>query len=203
MLDVLLKALVNQGQQDVVQNPQIPNELNQKVIGEAGSSIVNSLQGMLASGGMTQIMRLFAGGGSGQGQLGNLAGMLSNPLVQQMIQSFTGKVTQQYNLSPAAAQQVGSSLIPQVLQSLTQRVNDPNDPAIDLNGIMQSLTGGQSGGFNFNDLASRFSGVQGDVNGDGVVDMQDMIASVTGAAKSQQQQSAGNPIMDMISQMMK
>jgi hypothetical protein len=33
--------------------------------------------------------------------------------------------------------------------------------------------------------------------------MQDMIASVTGAARSQQQQPAGNPIMDMISQMMK
>lgn len=203
MLDQLLKVLVSQGQQTVVQNQAIPDQYNKQVIGEAGSSIVNSLQGMLANGGLTQIMRLFAGNGGGQGQLAGITGMLSNPLVQQMIQSFTGKITQQYNLSPTAAQQVGTTLIPQVLQSLTQQVNDPNDPSIDVNGIMQSLTGGQAGGFNFNDLASKLAGgVTGDVNGDGVVDMQDIIASVSGAAKNQQQ-AGGNPIMDMISQFMK
>jgi hypothetical protein len=203
MLDQLLKVLVSQGQQTVVQNQDIPNQYNQQVIGEAGNSIMNGLQGMLANGGLTQIMRLFAGNGGGQGQLAGITGMLSNPLVQQMIQSFTGKITQQYNLSPTAAQHVGASLIPQVLQSLTQQVNDPNDPSIDVNGIMQSLTGGQAGGFNFNDLASKIAGgVSGDVNGDGVVDMQDMIASVSGAAKNQQQ-AGGNPIMDMISQFMK
>lgn len=204
MLDQLLKTLISQGEQDVVQNPAIPNEYNQQVLGEAGNSIIGGLQGMLANGGLTQIMRLFSSGGNNQqSQAGGIAGLLSNPMVQNIIQSFTGKLTGQYNLSPVAAQQVGNSLIPAVLQRFSQQVSDPNDKSVDFNSVIQSLTGGQAGGTNFNDLAARFSNVGGDVDGDGDVDLQDIIASVSGAARNNQQASGGNGIMDMISSFMK
>ena len=204
MLEQLLRTLVNQGQQTVVENPQIPNDLNRQVIGEAGGAIMNVLQGMMANGGLAQIMRLFAAGG--QGQAAGLAGMLSNPMVQQMIQSFTGKLTNQYRLSPDAAQQVGQSLIPSVLQNFTNQVSDPNDPSIDLNGIMRTLAGGQAGGFDFNSLASRFAGPSQEPENDS--QLQDLFASLTGAARSrqeqqQQQPASGDPIMDMLSQLMK
>ena len=204
MLDQLLKTLVSQGQQHVVQNPAIPNEYNQQVLGEAGNSIINGLQGMLANGGLTQIMNLFTGGGSvQQNQAGGLSGLLSNPMVQNIVQSFTGKLTQQFNLNPAAAQQVGNSLIPEVLQKFSQQVKDPNDSSVDFNSVIHALTGGQTGGTNFNDLASRFSNLGGaDVDGDGDTDLQDIIASVSGAARSQQQ-TGGNGIMDMISGLLK
>jgi hypothetical protein len=204
MLEQLLRTLVNQGQQTVVENPQIPNDLNRQVIGEAGGAIMNVLQGMMANGGLAQIMRLFAAGG--QGQAAGLAGMLSNPMVQQMIQSFTGKLTNQYRLSPDAAQQVGQSLIPSVLQNFTNQVSDPSDPSIDLNGIMRTLAGGQAGGFDFNSLASRFAGPSQEPENDS--QLQDLFASLTGAARSrqeqqQQQPASGDPIMDMLSQLMK
>ena len=204
MLEQLLRTLVNQGQQTVVENPQIPNDLNRQVIGEAGGAIMNVLQGMMANGGLSQIMRLFAAGG--QGQAAGLAGMLSNPMVQQMIQSFTGRLTNQYRLSPDAAQQVGQSLIPSVLQNFTRQVSDPSDPSIDLNGIMRTLAGGQAGGFDFNSLASRFTGQSQEPENDS--QLQDLFASLTGAARSrqeqqQQQPSSGDPIMDMLSQLMK
>jgi hypothetical protein len=203
MLDQLLKTLVSQGQEQVIQNPAIPNEYNQQVLGEAGNSIVSGMQGMLANGGLSQIMGLLSGSGATQQNQGaGLAGLLSNPMVQNIVQSFTGKITQQYNINPAAAAQVGNSLIPQVLQSLTQRVNDPADSSIDFNSVIQSLTGGQAGSTNFNDLASRFSSVGGDVDGDGDADLQDIIASVSGAARNQQQTSGGG-IMDMISGLLK
>lgn len=203
MLDQLLKTLISQGQEQVIQNPAIPNEYNQQVLGEAGNSIVSGLQGMLANGGLSQIMHLFSGGGSGpQTQAGGMAGLLTNPIVQNIVQSFTGRLTQQYNVNPAAAQQVGNSLIPQVLQSLSQRVNDPGDSSIDFNSVIQSLTGGQAGNTNFNDLAARFGNTGGDVDGDGDTDLQDIIASVSGAARSQQQASGGG-IMDMISGLLK
>jgi hypothetical protein len=203
MLDQLLKTLISQGQEQVIQNPAIPNEYNQQVLGEAGNSIVSGLQGMLANGGLSQIMHLFSGGGSGQQtQAGGIAGLLTNPIVQNIVQSFTGRLTQQYNVNPAAAQQVGNSLIPQVLQSLSQRVNDPGDSSIDFNSVIQSLTGGQAGNTNFNDLAARFGNAGGDVDGDGDTDLQDIIASVSGAARSQQQASGGG-IMDMISGLLK
>jgi hypothetical protein len=132
--------------------------------------------------------------------------MLSNPMVQQMIQSFTGKLTNQYRLSPDAAQQVGQSLIPGVLQNFTNQVSDPNDPSIDLNGIMRTLAGGQAGGFDFNSLASRFAGPSQEPENDS--QLQDLFASLTGAARSrqeqqQQQPASGDPIMDMLSQLMK
>lgn len=204
MLDQLLKTLVSQGQEQVIQNPAIPNEYNQQVLGEAGNSIVSGLQGMLANGGLSQIMSLLSGSGSSQQNQGSgLAGLLSNPMVQNIVQSFTGKLTQQYNINPAAAAQVGNSLIPQVLQNLTQRVNDPADSSIDFNSVIQSLTGGQAGATNFNDLAARFSSVGGDVDGDGDTDLQDIIASVSGAARTQQQSGGSGGIMDMISGLLK
>jgi hypothetical protein len=203
MLDQLLKTLVNQGQQHVIQNPEIPNEYNQQVLGEAGNSIFSGLQGMLANGGLSQIMNLLSGGGSAQqNQAGGISSLLTNPMVQNIIQSFTGKLTQQYNLSPAAAQNVGNSLIPDVLQKFSQQVSDPNDSSVDFNSVIQSLTGGQAGGTNFNDLASRFSNIGGDTDGDGDTDLQDIIASVSGGARSQQQ-SGGGGIMDMISGLLK
>ena len=203
MLDQLLKTLVSQGQQHVVQNPDIPNEYNQQVLGEAGNSIVNGLQGMLANGGLSQIMNLLSGGGSSQqNQAGGISSLLTNPMVQNIIQSFTGRLTQQYNLSPAVAQNVGNSLIPDVLQRFSHQVNDPNDSSVDFNSVIQSLTGGQAGGTNFNDLASRFSNIGGDTDGDGDTDLQDIIASVSGGARTQQASGSGG-IMDMISGLLK
>jgi hypothetical protein len=204
MIEQLLKTLVSQGQQHVIQNPEIPNEYNQQVLGEAGNSIMSGLQGMLANGGLSQIMHLFTGAGSTQqSQAGGISSMLSNPMVMNIVQSFTGKLTQQFNLNPAAAQQVGNSLIPEVLQKFTQQVNDPNDKSVDINSVIQSLTGGQAAGTNFNDLASRFGNMGGDVDGDGDTDLQDIIASVSGAARTNQQTNSGNGIMDMISGLLK
>jgi len=202
MLDQLLKTLVSQGQSQVIDNPEIPNELNQQVIGEAGRSIFDGLQGALAGGGLSQIMNMFTGG-SQQGQGSGLMGLISNPLVQNIIQSFAGRLTSQYNLSPATASQLGSQLIPGVLGRLSQQVSDPNDSSVDINSVIQSLTGGQLGGTNFNDLAGRFTGrgAGGDVDGDGDVDLQDIIASVSGAASTQR--NAGTGIMDMIGQLMR
>jgi hypothetical protein len=202
MLDQLLKTLISQGQSQVIDNPEIPNELNQQVIGEAGRSIVDGLQGALAGGGLSQIMNMFTGG-SQQGQGSGLMGLISNPLVQNIIQSFAGRLTSQYNLNPATASQLGSQLIPGVLGRLSQQVSDPNDSSMDINSVIQSLTGGQLGGTNFNDLAGRFAGrgAAGDVDGDGDVDLQDIIASVSGAAGAQRNASSG--IMDMIGQFMR
>jgi hypothetical protein len=203
MLDQLLKTIISQGQQQVVENPAIPNELKQQVIGEAGKSIFDGLQGALAGGGLAQIMQLFTGGQHSQG--GGLASMLSNPLVQNIVQSFTGRLISHFKLSPDAATQVGNQLIPDVLSRFSQQVSDPNDSSIDINGVIQSLTGGQAGGFDFGSLASRFAsgGIGKDADGDGDVDLQDIIASVSGAASNARGNSGGGGIMDMIGQLMR
>jgi len=188
MLEQLMDLIKQQGEESVVRNPAIPNEQNSQVLGEAGNSIINGLQGALAGGGLSQVMKLF-GGGSG-------AGIMDNPIVQNIVQSFTGKLTNQFNVSPAQAVQVSSSLIPQVLQGLTGKVADANDSSLDINSVMQSLTGGQTSGINFQDLLQKFQGAGGDVDGDGDSDLQDIIARVSGGAN--QSAGSGGGLADMV-----
>jgi hypothetical protein len=190
MLEQLLDLIKQQGEETVVRNPAIPNEQNSQVLSDAGSSIMNGLQGALAGGGLNQVMKLFSGGGSGGSSI------LNNPLVQNIVQSFTGQLTNRFQVNPAQAAQVSSNLIPQVLQQFTGKVADPNDSSIDINSVMQSLTGGQTSGINFQNLLQKFQGAGGDVDGDGDTDLQDIIARVSGGARQSAGSSGG--IADMM-----
>lgn len=194
MLDQLLNLIQQNGQQAVVNNPAIPNQYNDQVLNEAGSSIMSGLQQALAGGGLTQVMKMFSQGGSG----GGLASLLSNPAVQGIMQQFTGKLTNQFNIAPDQASQVSESLIPSVLQGFAGKVTDPNDTSLDINGVMQQLTGGNAGGIDFQGLLSKFQGAGGDVDGDGDADLQDIIARVSGGA-----QSGGGGVMDLMKNLFK
>jgi hypothetical protein len=175
MLDQLIDLVRQSGQEQVVNNPAIPNEYNDRVMNEAGSSIMDGLQQAIGGGGgLSSLMKMFGQGGSG-----GLGSLLSNPMVQGMISQFTGKLTSQFNVDPSQASQVSAGLIPQVLQGLAGRVNDPADTSIDINSVMASLTGGRSGGVDFGGLLQKFS-AGGDADGDGDVDLQDIMAKISG-----------------------
>jgi hypothetical protein len=189
MLDQLMNLLQEKGQQDVVNNPAIPNEYNNEVLGEAGNAITSGLQQALAGGGLSQIMKMFGQGGAGGG---GIASLMSNPMVQNMIQSFTGKLTNQFNVNPAQAQQVSANLIPEVLSGFAGKVTDQNDSSIDINSVMQSLTGGNAGGIDFQGVLSKFQGQGGDADGDGDVDLNDIMAKITGGG------GQGGGLMDLV-----
>jgi hypothetical protein len=191
MLDQLLNLIQQQGHQTVVENPAIPNEYNSEVLGEAGNSIMSGLQQALAGGGLNQVMNMFSQGGA-QGGAGSL---LNNPMVQGIIQQFTGTLTNQFSVSPDHASQVSQGLIPQVLSSFAGKVADPNDQSVDINGVMQSLLGGNASGIDFQGLLSKFQGAGGDVDGDGDADLQDIMARISG--------SGGGGLMDMVKGMFK
>ncbi|HEX5667861.1 MAG TPA: hypothetical protein VFX73_03595 [Chitinophagaceae bacterium] len=197
MLDQLLNLIQQQGQQAVVNNPAVPNEYNNEVLGEAGNSIMSGLQQALAGGGLSQVMNMFSQGGSSGGGIGSL---LNNPMVQGIISQFTGSLTNRFNVDPSQAAGISQSLIPQVLSSFAGKVADPNDSSIDINGVMQSLTGGNTSGIDFQGLLSKFQGAGGDFDGDGDVDLQDIIARVSGGAS---QSGGAGGLMDMIKGFMK
>jgi hypothetical protein len=110
----LMSIIRQAGQQQVVNNPAIPNEYNDQVMNEAGSSIVGGLQQALSGGGLAQIMKLFGQEGSEKG----ISSLLSNPLVQNIISQFTGKLSGQFNLDQTHASQVSSNLILRCYRSL-------------------------------------------------------------------------------------
>lgn len=191
MLDQLMQLISQHGQESVVNNNDVPNEHNEAVMQEAGGSIFNGLQNALAGGGLSQVMNIFNNGG----QQGGVSSLVSNPLVQNIIQQLTGNLSNKFNLSPAAAQNVSNSLVPGVLSNLASKANDPNDSSVDVNGIFSSLTGGAASGVDFQGLMGKFSGGL-DRDGDGDTDLQDIIGTVTNAAKGQQ---GGGGIMDTLS----
>jgi hypothetical protein len=186
MLDQLVNLVKQFGQKDVVENQDVPNEHNEGVMQEATKSIAGGLQNALAGGGLQNILGLFGGGGS-------KSGLMSNPLVQGIIGSFAGKLLGRFGLNPQMASGIAGSLIPNVLNGLINKANDPNDKSVDIGGILNSLTGGQAsqtaggqGGFDIGSLISQFTGGgQGQAGGGG--GLQDIIGKLAGGALQERQ----------------
>lgn len=204
MLEQLFSLIQNEGQTDIVNNPEIPNEFNNQAVGLATESIFSQLQGTLANGGLQDVMGLF----SGKSQISG-----SNPLVHNISQGLISNLMNKLGITSAAAQRIAASLIPVVLEKLVSKTNDPNDNGFDINGILGSLLGGKTnhGGavelpnqgpsIDFSQILSRVSSGGGmDIDGDGDVDLQDMIAAVSGAAGGIQQNNRqqGGGIMDLL-----
>ena len=196
MLENLFNLIKEQGANDVINNPAIPNEQNTAVLASATSSIAEEFQGVLAGGGLQNIISMF-GGGSGTG-----SSLLNNPIVGNIISSFTNKLTTQHGIAPEQAGGIAGSLIPNVIGNLINKTNDSNDSSFNINGIINSLTGNSSnagGGFDLQGMIGKFAGGSMDVNGDGQVGLDDIISKVTNGAKQQQQvQANGGGFMDMV-----
>lgn len=156
MLDQLLKIVQESTQQAVVENDQIPNELNTQVQQEIAGSIESGLTSALTSGNIGGIMELFGSGAKQQ----NVSG---NPIVNMINDHISKTLSQKFNLSPAIANMVAASVVPAVMAKFTQKVADPQDNSIDMNRLVGGLLGGggnaqsQGGGLNFNDLLTDFA----------------------------------------------
>ncbi len=206
MLENLFNLIKESSVDTVISNPVIPNEKNDAVIADATHSIADGLQGVLAGGGLQSVLSLFKNGGNNNGSAaGNL---LNNPIVSNIISSFTNKLTNNHGIAGDQASGIANSLIPGVLNSLINKTNDPGNSSFDIGGIINSLTGGggaQAGGSNFNlsGLISSFTSGGLDANKDGHIGLDDIISKVTGGAQQQQAQTGGNGLMDMIKGFMK
>lgn len=207
MLDQLFNLVKEYAQGPVIDNQEIPNEQNHEIVAEATNTVASGLQNVMAGGGLQNIIQLFNVGGptSDNGNSNGMAGLLKNPMVAMMIGYFTRKLVSKYNMSPQSASGVANNLIPNVLQGLIQRTNDSGNSQFDLNNILNSLSGGGQapsaggGGFDIGNLVSRFTGGGMDVDGDGDVDMQDMIAKFTKRTQNNlQNQQSGGGLMDLI-----
>ena len=208
MLDQLFDIVKQFGQETVVNNPQVPNEKNNEVMAEATNTVASGLQNIIAGGGLQNIIQMFTGGGSGQQQSSSgIAGLMKNPIVSMMAGHLMKKLISSHGLNSQAASGVASSLIPNILSGLIQKTNSGTG-GFDLQSLIANLAGGSPqaassnnsiGGIDIGGLLGRISG--GDVDGDGDVDMQDMIARFTGQAQqniAKQQSTSGGGIMDMI-----
>lgn len=202
MLENLFNLIKEQGQDSVISNLDIPNEQNQAVLADATHSVAEELQQVIAGGGAENIMSLFQGNGQSQVHAG---GLLNNPIVSNIINSFKNKLTQNHGISDDKAGGIAGNLIPNVISSLINKTNDPNNNSFDLKNIIGSLMSGNSGGgLDLKGIISGFTSGGLDVNGDGKVGIDDIISKVTGGGgQNQSTQPGGSSIIDTIKGFMK
>ena len=119
-----------------------------------------------------------------------------------MVGHFISKLVGKYNMTPASASSVANNLIPNVLNGMITESNDSADPGFTLVGLIGSLTGGNGGGSQLQDILSQFTG-GGSTSGrnSGGFDLQDLIGNFTRKAQDNFQpsgDSGGGGLMDMI-----
>lgn len=213
MLDQLFNIVKQFGQKTVVENPEVPNEYNEDIMADATKTIGSGFQNIMAGGGFENILDLFKGGGksAATNSGGGIGGLLKNPIVSMMVGYFISKLVGKYKMSPAAANNVASNLIPSSLDNLIQRTNDPNDKGATLDRLIGSLVGNggkeqqeeeSGGGSSLQNLLEQFTGGGGSGNSGGSgFDIQSIIGNLTKKAQTNfqgKEQGGGGGLMDLI-----
>ena len=206
MLKQIADLVKQYGQDTVVNNPEIPQEVHKDVLTEATHTITGGMQNMLAGGGLQDILSLFKGGGGQQAnkKSGGIGGLFKNPMILMMIGHFIGKLINKFKLKPDQASKVSNNLIPNVVGDIVNRTNDnsPENDSFDLDDLISTFTGGKtssngnSSGFNFQGLLDKFKGNgTGDTNGNGF-HLKDIIGQIT--HRAQENQAQGGGLMNLI-----
>ncbi|TWI91394.1 hypothetical protein LX66_0763 [Chitinophaga japonensis] len=191
MLDQLLNLVKENAQGAVVNNPAVPNEQNEAVMQAATASIASGLQEEMASGHAAQVVSLLGGTSTATDP--------QNPVVSRISGNFMDTLLKKFNLDAGSAGQIAGSLIPTVLGSLVKKTNDPNDGSFNLQGILNSLTGGKAQGMDLSGILGRLTSGGLDRDGDGDVDLQDIMGALSsGARQQQQEQPAGGGLGGML-----
>ena len=195
MLKELFDLVKGNATETVINNPDVPNEHNDEVVAEATNTVASGLRNVVAGGGLQSLLSLFGGGADKKS-------LLSNPIVSMMMGHFAGKLMNKFNMNNSQANSLSGSLIPNVLESLINKTNDPNESGFSLEKLLGSITGNKSGniggdqnrgGGGLGNLLKQVTG-GGQENGGGIMDI---IKTMAGGAQQQQQKNGGG-LLDLI-----
>jgi uncharacterized protein YidB (DUF937 family) len=174
MLDNLINLVREQAGDAVINNPTVPNDRNEEVIAATGESMAGGLQNILASGGLKDVLKLF--GGQDQATAGN-------PVVQNLSGGVIQQLMNKFGFDQQSANGIAGNLVPDVLQKLVSKTNDPNDSSFDIQGIFNQLSGGKSQSINIQGLLGKVTQGGLDKDGDGDTDLQDVMAMFSGGGQ--------------------
>jgi hypothetical protein len=210
MLEHLFTLIRQESQHEIIDNPVIPNELNNHAIGLATDSIFSGLQGRLSEGGLQDVMQLFAG---------NTEISEQNPIVNNISNNFVGGMMQKFGIDQQMATSIAAKIIPGILGKLVSKTNDPNDNSFNINDIIGSLIGGTTSqgspvqlpgnqengtGIDFGGILKNLASGALDSNKDGNLDLKDLagiISKVSGGRQTSNTGSGG--VMDILKGFMK
>ncbi|MBC6489575.1 DUF937 domain-containing protein [Flavihumibacter stibioxidans] len=184
MIDNLLNLVRENAGEAIFNNPDIPNDRNEEAVQETTSSLVSGLQGILAQGGVKDLLGMFNSGGVDN----------SNPVVQNLSGGLIGNLVNKFGLDSGKAGSLVSSLLPMVLNQLISRTKNPADNGFSLDGLFGQLSGGRTQGMNIEAIAGKLAGGGMDKDGDGDVDLQDLMGIFTGGGNSGNSNQGGSPL---------
>lgn len=132
MFDNLLNLVKEHAGDAIINNPAIPNEKNDDAISHSTTSMMNTLKQQAASGKLDGIMDMFKQSG------GASAG---NPVMSAMNNNMVSDLMGKFGIDKNQAGQIASTIIPQVMNKVVSKTNDPNDSSFTMDGIMSSIGG--------------------------------------------------------------
>lgn len=133
MLEELIKIVKENAGEAIINNPAVPNKQNEEAVNTTAGSIFDSLKGMISGGNLESVTSLLQGNGSQE-------------TIKNISDSAVGSLTSKLGIDSTAASGIVQNLIPVVMNKFINKTNDPNDKSLDLQGILDSLTGGDAGG---------------------------------------------------------
>ena len=155
-----IKELINQIAEQQIQNTEgISNKLSSDVAKETGTSIISGFKDAISNGQINDIIGLT-----------NVNSITSNPVVQNIIQSLSSKLGDNFGIDAQAAGSFSQSIVPQILKTIFSKAQEGNS-GFNISDIISSLSDGQGSG-----LLESLKGFGLDQNGDGQVNLQDAIS---------------------------
>lgn len=133
MLENLQNLVREHAGEAITNNPAIPNEKNDEVVADAGSSIVSGLKSAVSNGNIDGVVNLFKNGGNAAA---------TSPVTHNIQAGFVQNLIQKFGIDQGKASGIAAAIIPVVMQKFVHKTNDPNDKGFDLQDIIGNLTGG-------------------------------------------------------------
>jgi hypothetical protein len=164
MLDQLTNLVKQYAGDAIISNPAIPNERNDEAINEASTSIAGGLQDMFSGGNAQDILKMFSGNQN----------VADSPVTNNISGGLIQNLMDKFGLDQTAASGVANNLVPNVMENMVSKTNDPDDNSFDIQNIFNNLSGGSTSGFNVQALLNKLKGIGLDKDSDGDVDMQDL-----------------------------
>jgi hypothetical protein len=186
MFDQLVDLVKQHAGSAIVDNPAIPNERNEEAINETSNSIAGGLQNMFSGGNVQDLLKMFSGNQD----------VANNPVTNNISGGVVENLMNKFGLDRSAANNVANDLVPNVMQNLVQKTNDPADSSFDIQGIFNNLSGGSTSGFNMQALLNKLKGVGLDKDGDGDVDVQDLMKLIPAGGTN-----GGGGVLDKVKSM--
>ncbi len=170
MLENLINLVKENAGEAIVNNPEVPNENNDKAIEVTGNSIMDTLRNAVSGGDISQLTSLF-NGDANNAETSELAGNAKSDVVSNLIEKL--------GLSPEIAQRISQTVVPLVMAKLVGKTNNPNDNSFNIQDMLGNLTG-DAGGFDLGSVLGKINSSNSDREKSGSGSLGDTLGGMFG-----------------------